>query len=74
MSGPPRACRWCAHMTCGDANWCEALRICMSDAQLPRIRRCQSWMACTMAADSFDEWKEPAQKTTGCAGQTRLEI
>lgn len=75
MSGPPRSCRWCANMTCGDANWCEALKACVTDRQLPRVRNCPSWEGHFMAADSFEVWEEPSQqKKSECDGQTRLEL
>lgn len=75
MSGPPRSCRWCAAMTCGDANWCSELEICVTDAQLTRLRKCRHWAVCTMAADSFEVWEEsPQPKKSGCDGQIRLEL
>lgn len=75
MSGPPRSCRWCANMTCGDANWCEALKACVTERQLPRVRNCPSWEGHFMAADSFEVWEEPSQqKKSECDGQTRLEL
>ncbi|BCS57546.1 hypothetical protein ADLECEL_14310 [Adlercreutzia equolifaciens subsp. celatus] len=75
MSGPPRSCRWCANMTCGDANWCEALKVCVTDRQLPSVRNCPSWEGHFMAADSFEVWEEPSQqKNSECDGQTRLEL
>lgn len=75
MSGPPRSCRWCANMTCGDANWCEALKACVTDRQLPRVRNCPSWEGHFMTADSFEVWEEPSQqKKSECDGQTRLEL
>lgn len=75
MSGPPRSCRWCANMTCGDANWCEALKVCVTDRQLPSVRNCPSWEGHFMAADSFEVWEEPSQqKKSECDGQTRLEL
>ena len=75
MSGPPRSCRWCANMTCGDANWCEALKVCVTNRQLPRVRNCPSWEGHFMAADSFEVWEEPSQqKKSECDGQTRLEL
>lgn len=54
MSGPPRSCRWCANMTCGDVNWCGALKVSVTDSQLPRVRNCPSWEGHVMAADSFE--------------------
>lgn len=75
MSGPPRSCRWCAAMTCGDVNWCEALNVCVTDGQLPRIRNCPSWEGHAMAADSFEVWEPPSRKKRdGCDGQIRLEL
>lgn len=62
-------------MTCGDANWCGALKVCVTDGQLPRVRNCPSWEGHFMAADSFEVWEEPPQpKRSGCDGQTRLEL
>lgn len=70
MSGPPRSCRWCAN-----TNWCEALKVCVTDRQLPRVRNCPSWEGHFMAADSFEVWEEPSQqKKSECDGQTRLEL
>lgn len=75
MSGPPRSCRWCANMTCGDVNWCGALKASVTDNQLPRVRNCPSWEGHVMAADSFEVWEEPLQrKPDGCDGQIRLEL
>ena len=36
-------CRYCAHMCCGDANWCEKKEKCFSDDYIRRINNCKQF-------------------------------
>jgi len=36
-------CRYCSYMCCGDANWCEKLKICRSDSYIKRSNNCKSF-------------------------------
>lgn len=73
--GLPRSCRYCAAMVCGDANCCAIKQITISDAALPKVRKCQHWVGNDMAADSFDVWEpRPEKQPKECEGQEVLSL
>lgn len=73
--GLPRSCRYCAEMICGDVNYCECKGITISDAALPKVRKCFHWMGNDMAADSFKIWEPRQEKQPKeCEGQEVLSL
>lgn len=36
-------CRYCSHLSVGDANYCEQRRQCLSDAYCKRINNCKDF-------------------------------
>lgn len=59
----PHQCRWCSHMFCGDANWCEKLEVCKSDSTIKRTNKCKSFAGEDICAITGETW-EPKQKQT----------
>lgn len=72
--GMPRNCRHCAHMVCGDANWCGEHEECMSDAQISCFRGCSDWAWHPMDALTFEEWAEPPAKVRDDGGQMEIVL
>lgn len=51
-------CRHCAHMTCGDANWCDEHRRTYSDAYVARSHPCAEYEANPIDALLLEDWTE----------------
>lgn len=78
MSGilPPRNCRHCTWMTCGDANWCSEREATMSDLEIKVWRKCDRWNWNPIDALTLEEWhrSEPSGARAVLDGQTSLEV
>lgn len=48
-------CRHCTHMTCGDANWCDAREVMFSDAAIGVRRKCEYWEWCPIDALTLED-------------------
>lgn len=74
--GLPRSCRYCVAMVCGgDMNYCAIKEIIISDAALPKARKCPYWVGRDMAADSFKIWEPRQEKQPKeCEGQEVLSL
>lgn len=50
-------CRYCIHMICGDANYCEEYQTCKTEAQIKAVNRCGRFEFCEI--DALGENPEP---------------
>ena len=78
MSGilPPRNCRHCGHMVCGDANWCSEHETVMSDLEIKVWRKCEEWMFNEIDALTGEEWhrSKPSGAKAVLDGQMAFEV
>ena len=71
---PPRTCRWCSRMMCGDGNWCEATDTLMTTAQISVRRDCPYFSRVAIDALTGARWEPSAKGGRVVEGQTRMVL
>lgn len=67
-------CRYCTYLVVGDANYCTAHEICMSDASAKATNKCSDFILNTIDAFGENEagYKPREPKKKVCDGQESL--
>ena len=50
-------CRYCSNMVCGDVNYCEKNRKCLSDEAIKRVNKCKDFVFNEIDAITFNKYK-----------------
>lgn len=55
-------CRYCSHMICGDANYCEAYHKCFTDEKIKRVNKCKKFSFNEIDALTFNKYNPRKNK------------
>lgn len=55
-------CIYCAYMICGDANYCEKHKKCLSDNTIKALNKCKDFAFTELNALTFEKYKPKKEK------------